>query len=117
MNLILIAHLGQEHIAEHSVHDVIDLLQILGFSNNPTAPNVQRGKLLLRHGLRMVMRTNATPSFQTGILVPNSIAESPLGNVKQFIATHEGESACIIFPKMNRGIELMDELNIKVTVD
>ena len=63
------------------------------------------------------MRANATPSFQTGILVPNSIAESPLGNVKQFIATHEGESARIIFPKMNRDIELMDELNIKVTVD
>ena len=63
------------------------------------------------------MRMNATPSFQTGILVPNSIAESPLGNVKQFIATHEGESARIIFPKMNRGIELMDELNIKVILD
>ena len=63
------------------------------------------------------MGANATPSFQTGIIVPNSIAEGPPGNLKELITTHESEGARVIFSKVNGGIELMDELNIKVTVD
>ena len=65
----------------------------------------------------MVVRTNATPPFKTGIVIPNSIAKGPPGNLKELITTHECESALVIFSKMNSGIELMDELNIKVTVD
>ena len=65
----------------------------------------------------MVMRTNATPSFQTGIIIPNSIAKGPPGNLKELITAHESEGARVIFSKVNGGIELMDELNIKVKVD
>jgi len=107
MDFILIPHFGQKHIAKNTMHDVIDLHQILRFTNNTTAPNVLRGKLLLGHGVRMIMGANATPSFQTGIIIPNSIAEGPPGNLKELITTHESEGARVIFSKVNGGIELM----------
>ena len=117
MNFILIPHFGQKYIAKHSMQDVIDLHQVLGFSNNPTALNVQRGKLLLRHGLRMVVRANATIPLKASIVITKCIAESPPGHLKELITAHKRECASVIFSKVNSGIELMDKLNIKVAVN
>ena len=88
-DLILISNLGQKHIAEHPMHDIIDLLKILGYSNNASSTNVKRSKFLLRHRMGMVVRTNATIAFETGILISNGIAEGPLGNLKELITAHE----------------------------
>jgi len=99
------------------MQNVIDLLKILGPTNNSTSSDVQRCKLLLFHGKGTVVRTDATIALQTGIIIPQSIAESSPRHLKELITAHEGQSTSIVGAEMNCGIKLMDKLYVEVAVD